>query len=697
MRLSLVLGIHCHQPLGNFPQVFEAAYERAYEPFLRTLHRFPGVRVALHVSGVLLEWLERHHPDWFERVRPLVVEGRIELLAGGCYEPILPILPDHDKVGQIERHLDMLERIFDVRPRGLWVAERVWEPSLARPLARAGIRYTFLDDFHFLQAGLEPGQLSRYFLTEEQGEGVAVFPISQRLRYLIPFRPVEEVLSYLSTLRGGVAVMADDGEKFGVWPGTHTLVYREGWLDRFFEGLLSQNWIDVEPPGKVVERLPPGGTIYLPTASYREMTEWALPVEAGRALARVKTRVEALPDSQEILPWLRGGHWRNFLVKYPEANDLYRRMLRLSQEIGRALASDPTDPALQEARQELWRGQCNDAYWHGIFGGLYLPHLRRAVWQALLRSERLLLQKREGLGPWLRWEEGDQDGDGQMECSVSTESLALTIRPASGGSLSELSVRSVPLNLLDTLTRRPEVYHDQAEIRPAPSPSSPVRTIHESPPERAGLSLDTLWYDRHRRVSLLEALLPPQADLRAWDRGEGTPLVDFGAAHWTLHVKDERENRILLILRSNSQLEQGAVDLEKILDLSAGGRSLGVRYSLRSPSPLEGTFLSHWNLALTAGEAPDRYFELPGRPSLASEGEIWGTRLRLVDEWVGLVVEIAWSSPARIHYAPIYTLSLSEAGFEQIYQGTSLLVGWSVNLVPQARWEETLTLTLTER
>src|SRR3990170_8395443 len=159
MKLSLVLGVHCHQPLGNFPEVFERAYERAYRPFLSVLERFPGIRVAVHVSGVLLEWFERHRPEWFAQVKPLGAAGRIELLGGGCYEPILPIVPDHDKIGQIERHLDLLERNFGVRPRGMWLAERVWEPSLARPLAQAGIRYTFLDDFHFLQAGLSSDQL----------------------------------------------------------------------------------------------------------------------------------------------------------------------------------------------------------------------------------------------------------------------------------------------------------------------------------------------------------------------------------------------------------------------------------------------------------------------------------------------------------------------------------------------------------
>src|SRR5216117_3789964 len=74
----------------------------------------------------------------------------------------------------------------------MWLAERVWEPHLPRVLAQAGVEYVLLDDSHFAQAGLDPDALGGYYLTEDQGVRLRVFPISQRLRYLIPFAEVEE-------------------------------------------------------------------------------------------------------------------------------------------------------------------------------------------------------------------------------------------------------------------------------------------------------------------------------------------------------------------------------------------------------------------------------------------------------------------------------------------------------------------------
>ena len=140
----------------------------------------------------------------------------------------------------------------------------------------------------------------------------------------------------------------------------------------------------------VVERVPAAGRIYLPTASYQEMGEWALPHEAGRGLEEAKRDLGPLEGGARLAGLLRGGFWRNFLVKYPEVADFYWKMLRLSRAI-EAAGRGRRDPALAAARESLWRGQANDAYWHGVFGGCYLPHLRRAVKSALLDAEARLV------------------------------------------------------------------------------------------------------------------------------------------------------------------------------------------------------------------------------------------------------------------------------------------------------------------
>src|SRR5262249_46262492 len=151
-----------------------------------------------------------------------------------------------------------------------------------------------------------------------------------------------------------------------------------------FDGLLATEGVRLATFADVVDRRPPSGRVYLPTASYQEMGEWALPAEAGRALEDAKREAGALAGL------LRGGFWRNFLVEYPEVAGTYWKMLRLSRALDEAERGQASQHELTAARESLWRGQANDAYWHGVFGGCYLPHLRRAVKSALLDAEARL-------------------------------------------------------------------------------------------------------------------------------------------------------------------------------------------------------------------------------------------------------------------------------------------------------------------
>ena len=185
--IRLVLALHNHQPVGNFDDVFQRAIDESYRPFLDAFSRYPSLKMSLHVSGSLMEWIETHHADYVDRLAELVDSRRIEILGGAYYEPILAMIPSRDRVGQIRTYTRWLQNRLGATVRGLWVPERVWEQSFVSDMADAGIEYTVLDDFHFRCAGVEQSQLFGHYLTEDEGHTVSVFPGSERLRYLIPF------------------------------------------------------------------------------------------------------------------------------------------------------------------------------------------------------------------------------------------------------------------------------------------------------------------------------------------------------------------------------------------------------------------------------------------------------------------------------------------------------------------------------
>jgi len=471
--VRFVFGVHLHQPVGNFDHVFEQHLQDVYRPLIERLaaHRF--FPFALHISGPLLEWLEAHDTKYLDLLGSLARDGHVELLLAGFYEPVLASLPRQDRIEQIAWMREAIERRFGVKATGLWLTERVWEPDLAGDLADAGVQYVLVDDRHFLVSGFERESLHAPFWTESGGKRVAVFPIDERLRYLIPFKPPASIAEYLRELRAAgrpLAVFVDDGEKFGGWPGTKDWVYTRGWMDQFLDAmtaLVTGGEVQLTTPGAALTSVPSAGLAYLSTASYREMEAWALPPAAAARLATLErdlgeARV-AGPDGALI----RGGHWRNFLVKYPESNRMHKKMLGLS-----ALCRDRGDPPA--ARRAIGRAQCNDAYWHGVFGGLYLPHLRAAIWRNLAEAEQTLRRNAP-----LAVDQGDLDGDGSVEIGIHSAAFSAIVSPKRGGVIEEYTIFASGVNYADVLTRRREVYHERRDPEGAHSASDGAPSIHD--------------------------------------------------------------------------------------------------------------------------------------------------------------------------------------------------------------------------
>lgn len=702
-RLVLSLALHNHQPVGNFDHVMAEAAVSAYAPMLQALDRHPRIRLALHYSGSLLDWLRLHRPDILHRLKALVDRGQVEVMTGGYYEPILAIIPEADRRGQIEKLTRAVASEFDYAAEGLWLAERVWEPHLARSLGEAGVRYTIVDDAHFHAVGLEDQQLLGYYITEDEGVSLAIFPSLRRLRYLIPWAPVEEVIAYLRILADtdirpegrevplDLALMGDDGEKFGLWPTTFAHCWEKGWVDRFFDALEATAWIDLIPPGEYRRTREPAGWIYLPTATYQEMTEWALPPERAGQLAQLRHDLEA-SGRAEALPFLRGGFWRHFLVKYPEVNTLHHLALRAGRKVHAMTAGAERTRALNE----LWAGEGNCTYWHGVFGGVYLPHLRGTAFGHLIAAEALADQARHR-GPYAESEVADLDGDGRPEVRLASDLAVCTVDPAQGGRLVEWDDRPARRHLGNVLTRRPEGYH--ADLRRAAAQSSghageagTVESIHTTAVRVKEPGLERLLvYDRATRASLRVHLLPPGTTRDQVWRDEQGELGAFftGGYAWQL---DQTPESARLVLTRGASLEGGEATVERAIELAAGRRGLSHTTRLRwaGERPVRALMAEEWDIGVF-GEPGSVYLQAAGRRLPLNEpGEVPAAqRVDVIESHSGLALTFLPSVPAAVWALPIITISNSEAGYERNYQGVMVFLCWPLDLASGEAWEQT--------
>jgi alpha-amylase len=703
-KVSFLFCVHNHQPVGNFPHVLENAYKRAYLPFIEVLKKYPFIKISIHYSGVLWDFFKDHHPEFLKTLRGMLKKGQLEMMTGGYYEPILAVIPDGDKIDQIKRLTQTIEQEMGVTPRGMWLAERVWEPHLPKYMVEAGVEYITIDDYHFKKSGLREEDLYGYYLTEENGKVLKVFPGSETLRYIIPFHPPEETLDYLARLRGTsqAAIFADDGEKFGIWPQTFHSVYEEGWLERFFQ-LIGENldWIEPTPLGTYATLQKPLGRIYLSCSSYMEMDEWSLPTQAMVEYGQAVERLKSLPDGKQIGRFLKGGFWRNFFAKYPESNDLHKRVLHLRGKIG-----DEKKKKIYEKEDPLfyiYRAECNDAYWHGVFGGLYLPHLRHALYENLIKAESLYDQEMHREKVWIELEKLDFNGDGDEEIFLKTPDTVYLFSTR-GGSLLEMDYRPKAFNLLDTLARREEGYHRKILEEQEQAAEDRTRSIHEIfDSKESGLD-QYLHFDQYRRASFLDHFIAEPMDFESFRRCRYMEEGDFVEEIYENEIVGKGEKREVLLSRSGNiyrNKESHPIRLEKRFIPSPVRTFLKAAYQLSylDKARARTNFAVEFNINLLAGDAPDRYYQIPGAQledrRLISTGELEeASEVHLIDEWNEFEVILKTDRSCKLWRFPIETVSLSESGFERIYQGSCLLFYWPLALEPGKQFKVTLELSV---
>jgi len=491
--IYLPIVFHFHQPVDNFPWVFEDVYKKSYEPLIDNIYQFEDIKITLHFSGNLLEWFLNHKPEFIEKIKIMAKRGQIEIIGGGYYEPIFAIIPYRDKIAQMKKLSDLIKKEFGLDVKGAWLSERVWEPNYPSFLNDVGLKYVIVDDNHFRSTGItEEGTLYSY-ITEDEGKTLRIFPINEELRYLTPWKPTYLSIDYLRKIsdeKGDrVALLISDAEKMGVWGTTHQICYVEGqghkdgdngkpFIPAFFEQIRSNSWIKSITLTEYMEIFPAKSLIYLPTASYDKMEEWVLPTEIQKNFKKIRKSLKDDEDKKEIYQFLKGGFWRYFLVKYPESNNMHKKMIHVRNKListeEQLLKVDDDQlislilEKINKAWDEIYKAQCNDCYWHGLFGGVYLQFLRFSVYTHLINAERkidainLLINPK--MQTYIYITPADFSKDSKTEYLIESDLFNIYINPNDAGTIFELDYKPKSYNLLNTLTRWPEAYHDSKKL-----------------------------------------------------------------------------------------------------------------------------------------------------------------------------------------------------------------------------------------
>jgi alpha-amylase len=336
----------------------------------------------------------------------------------------------------------------------------------------------------------------------------------------------------------------------------------------------------------------------------------------------------------------------------------------------------------------LYRGQCNCAYWHGAFGGVYLPHLRNAIFSQLITADTLLNQAIGKPAEWVELISDDYNFDGWQEVQLAGDHLLALLAPGKGGMLYELDVRSIAHNLLATLTRKPEAYH--RKVMAGNDGRNDVAGVSDKVVfKQAGLD-ERIQYDNHPRKSLVDHFYDPHTTLAAVARGEAAEWRDFHLRPYEARLP-RNPKRMQVQLTCQGMAGDVPVKLTKSVTLAAGSSTLEIGYLLEG-LPMGRTlhFSPEFNFAGMPSGIDDRYFYGPDRlrhGQLGAQLDLHDTNeLGLVDEWLGVDVNLAFSRPTSLWTFPVESVSQSEGGFELVHQSVAVQPHWQVQGDEDGRW-----------
>jgi len=646
MKTNLLLGIHCHQPIDNFDNVVLEIIEKSYKPFFSILKLFPKFQCSVHFSGWLFEYIKKNDEELFKLIQSL--SGQIEFFTGGYYEPILASIPSKSRVEQIQKLSCFIEDNFGQKPRGLWLTERIWDDSIIDDIKKCDIDYVIVDDYHLIAAGFDKNNLNGYFLTEDGNSTVGLFPINKDLRYIIPFATIEDTMKKLNSFSNeegkNAAIIFDDGEKFGVWPKTYEKVYEKKWLERFFQECIDDENINVTTFSNFYDNNKALNLAYLPTVSYHEMGEWS-------ALPNIsKEYHELIANNMEHEYLIRGGIWKNFFIKYNESNWIHKRSLQLSK----------TQNQTQEFKESLYKTQCNDVLWHGVFGGVYLPNLRDNAYKYIINCENLL--KKEG------YEALDISLNTYLEYKYYTKSLVTIIDTKQGGQIVELDLKDRCFNLLNTLTRYHETYHDkiqkvemQDETLEEKNEDEEIATIHNS---MLTTSEDiNLYIDWYLKKSAIDHITDNSLTIENFESCQFKEYGDF--ANQPFEVLDEK-NDFLKLSRQGGIYKESKYNttIEKSYQFNDNQIDMHVDVKTVDSSVLK--YLLEWNFHFQDYEA----LNINGH-DLEDSLFFENSRLTIMDLSLNKTIEFQFDQCVEIYVYRVRSVSQSEEGIDYTTQGVA--------------------------
>jgi alpha-amylase/alpha-mannosidase (GH57 family) len=137
--------LHFYQPPTQELKITRSVLENCYLPLLKMLSVKSGFGLTLNISGSLMIQLKKSGAnDFFDLIKKLIADGKIEMVNSVMYHPLMPITPQDVLERQIAKNSQALRDLF-----GIESTAGFFPPELAVNKETLGIvksDYIFIDE-----------------------------------------------------------------------------------------------------------------------------------------------------------------------------------------------------------------------------------------------------------------------------------------------------------------------------------------------------------------------------------------------------------------------------------------------------------------------------------------------------------------------------------------------------------------------
>ncbi len=638
--VSVSCGLHCHiSDIRN--DNFENTYNNTLKKIISFLFNHPNVCFTFYFPGPILEWLEKNHAEFITLLSDLVNRKQVEILGGGFYEPIFPLIMPVDRVGQIEMNTTYVRKQIGKKPRGIFLGDTVWDPSLISSFKTCGMEFVILNGSLIPENEPEGKNL----IVEDMGKTLTVIPYHQPIldfTQLPDSQKILEKVKKLSESKNNALYLNDNHLYFTSFSVNELSILLEtNWFETFCNLIESSPLFDFSYPSLYLKNNSDCIRSFVPAGCPPEIQKWTSKPFLEEKQKQTSTNI------------------KNFLYTYQEVQYLYSRMMYVSLNVSQCRGDKVRK---KSAREFLWKAQTQESYWFLGDSGIGCEEIRQNAYKNLLTAEKYVRETNASLTDSAL--SFDYDMDGQKEYIIHQNDYNAFISQC-GGMIFELDLISNTKNYCDTMRRISE--------------------------------FDGITDAYSKRLFLDHLISFENFDNFTEDSSNSSAV--FSQIVYSEHNFDRVRKELQLTTTALFGVLQQPVTLKKKFSFTQNG--IQVQYILKndSPLPLKCYFAVESNLCLSGTSNEEQLIEIisadnkeqscPNQIYIRQDGV---SLLQFTDIPNKNVFVFQPNEDAGICIQPLYISRPINGKTEKRYQATTSSFFWKIDIPPSYELEKTLSL-----